>query len=375
MFRGHTFLVSLAASPLTVAELTQNGGRVVYHLDDKTPVTCAIIASDNQPGTPARCSRGWGSAKELPKSVESRIRSSRLTVVYERWVHQCLCENRLLLPCRDYPDTIAYDPYLFAGVYFTTTQLPLQLKANIIALMQFYGATYHNHLLDTTNLLVYSHVSLSPAAPRHAVTSPLAPQPLVAGGRDEEAPSSTKETEAANTSSSQQLSTGRSGDNPNEAALPSLTKLAVARQRGLACVTPQWVQLCLNTGELKPASSALGAAPLAQTPSLPSTNSSATLRTDAPVPTVTAADEIRYHEEEVDRWIDEVLSSTPPSAHPNSGGATMGACAAHLPGPSLCTVPGRPEEAAEVREALMLAAQLSLSGASVPRTRKRRRAH
>ncbi|CAM43998.1 conserved hypothetical protein [Leishmania braziliensis MHOM/BR/75/M2904] len=370
MFCGHTFLVSLAASPLTVAELTRNGARVVYDLDDKTPVTCVIIAGGNQLGTSARCSRGWTEANGLPTSMENRIRASRITVVYEHWVHECLRKSRLLLPCRDYPDTIAYDPYLFAGLRFTTTQLPLQLKANIIALMQFYGATYHNHLLDTTNLLVYSHMRLSPNSLRHAVSDPLAPLPSIADRRDTGAQSSIKEAEAANTCPGQRLSTGPSGDNPAGAAVPSLTKLAVARQHGVTCVTPQWVQLCLNAGELQPARSALAPAPLTRTLSPPSTNSSATMKADASVSNVTDANELFHCDEEVEQWISDVLMCTP-----HSGGATTDACAVRLYGPSWCTIPGQKEEVAAARETLQLAAQLCSSGTSASKTRKRRRAY
>ncbi|GET93295.1 hypothetical protein, conserved [Leishmania tarentolae] len=375
MFRGHTFLVSLTTSPLTVAALTQNDGRVVYSFDDNIPVTCVIISSNNHPGTQASCIPGAGAAKELPESVESHVRANRFTVVYEHWVHECLSKNRLLLPFRDYPDTIAYDPFLFCGVYFTTTQLPLQLKANIVALMQFYGATYHNHLLDTTNLLIYSHMNLAPPTLRHAVTSPLAPQSLVAGSRNAEALSSSKDMAAANTSPSQELLTGRSGDHPTEAAQPSLTKLAVARQRGIACVTPQWVQLCLNAGQLKPGSSALVTVSPTRAPSHPSTIPNAIIHVDAPISIVTAADQLRHHEEEVDRWIGEVLTSTPSSASPNSAGATTGACAVHLPAQSSCVVPGGKEEAAEVRRALKWNAPLALSGPAASKTRKRRRTH
>ncbi|KAG5465524.1 hypothetical protein CUR178_00229 [Leishmania enriettii] len=373
MFHGHAFVVSLTASPLTVAELTHNGARMVYDLDGETPVTCVIIASDNQLGTPVRCSRGWATRNALPTSLEGHVRARRITVVYEHWVHQCVRKRRLLLPCRDYPDAIAYDPHLFASVHFTTTQLPMQLKANIIALMQFYGATYHNHLLDITNLLVHSHVHLSPAAARNAGPGTGAPLPLDADRRDAVTVASIKDEEAANAGPGERLLTEPSSDNPTEAAKPPLTKLAVARQLGIPCVTPQWVQLCLNAGELLPVQSALASPPLARTLLHPSTESGATMQTDAPGSSVTDADELCRYEEELDRWIGEALMSTSHSAHPDCGSTPTDACAAHLHVPSSCMVPRKEEEASEAREAPKGAAQLSPSRASASKARKRRR--
>ncbi|KAG5464050.1 hypothetical protein LSCM1_00230 [Leishmania martiniquensis] len=373
MFRGHTFLVSLTASSLTVAELTHNGGRVLYELEDKIPVTCVIISSDNQPGTPARCSRGWATSNALPAAIEDHVRANRITVVYEHWVHECVCKNRLLLPCRDYPDTVAYDPYLFARIHFTTTQLPMQLKANIIALMQFYGATYHNHLLDMTNLLVHSHTRLLPAARRSVAPSALAPPPLVGDRHDAVELASIKEGEAANIGSGERWSTGPSGDNAAEAAKPSLSKLAVARQLGIPCVTPQWVQLCVNACKLLPAESALAPTLPPQTPLHPSTNPNATMLSDAPALSVTDANEIPPYEEEADRWISEVLASASRSACPHSRSAATDAYSAHPETPLSCTVSSK-EEDGEVRHAPKGAAQLSPSSASASKTRKRRRA-
>ncbi|KAG5490098.1 hypothetical protein JKF63_00217 [Porcisia hertigi] len=365
MFRGHTFLVSLAASPLTVAELTQNGGRVVYDLSTNV-VTCIIIASNNSTGTPVRCRRGWAVANALPTSMEDHVRANRITVVYEQWVHQCLSKNRLLLPCRDYPDTIAYDPHLFAGVHFTTTRLPLELKANIVALMQFYGATYHPHLLDTTNLLVYSHMSLSPVTVKNAVTSPPARPHIVPDGPNKKALSPAKESEAAKASTPQRFSPESCVAYPTEAAEPSLTKLVVARRLGIPCVTPQWVQSCLNTGGLQPPGSTLTDAPPALTPSPPVPSFSTEAQVDA--------GELRREEEEIDRWIGEVRTSMPAFARPHSGDTATDACVAHLRSLSPCMEPRGNNDAEEVCQALKLAAQLAPLGALASKTRKRRRA-
>ncbi|KPA80182.1 hypothetical protein ABB37_05163 [Leptomonas pyrrhocoris] len=250
MFAGHTFYVSLTTSPLTVAALTQRGGSVVYDVDRATSITCVVIANENvcsnaaaSPAAPPcssssaamRGGRGWAVRNKLPASAEDHIRAARVPVVYELWVHQCVRAGRPLLPCQGGPDVVAYNPFLFAGLRFTTTQLPLQLKANIVAILQFYGAEYHRHLLDTTNTVVYSHMQFKGVSSSANVSSSSSIDACPSGAVPHKSPPAAATTPTV-----------------TEAAAAPLTKLSVARERGMACVTPQWVQLCLNAGLLLP---------------------------------------------------------------------------------------------------------------------------
>ncbi|KPI88586.1 hypothetical protein ABL78_2319 [Leptomonas seymouri] len=249
MFTGHTFCVSSSTSPLTVAALTQRGGCVVYTVDHPTPITCVVIANENvsnmfeqSPAAPhlsltmaaARGGRDWAVRNKFPVFMEDRVRSARIPVVYELWVHQCMCAGRLLLPCKGSREVVAYDPFLFSGLCFTTTQLPLQLKANIVAILQFYGAEYHRNLLDTTNTVVYSHMRLKDS------------------GSACDCSSSSSLGACSSTAVHQESPPAATASTSKEPVEAPLTKLSVARERGIACVTPQWVQLCLNAGELLP---------------------------------------------------------------------------------------------------------------------------
>jgi hypothetical protein len=294
MFSGHTFCVSLATAPLTVAALTQNGGRVAYDLNHGAHITCVVIANTTkdpfslssslttQHVFPAamRGGLGWAVRNRFNASVEDSVRAARVPVVYELWVQQCVQAGRIL-PCKGGRDVVAYDPFLFAGVRFTTTQLPMQLKANIVAILQFYGGEYHRHLLDTTNVVVFSHMQLRHDANRSsgdAMTKTAASAAqgpaqteLVKGANDADActtppfHSSGSCAHAVSCAPASLLGKALLKLPPAAAAsykvvaaaaadamMSTPTKLAVARERGLLCVTPQWVQLCLNAGQLLP---------------------------------------------------------------------------------------------------------------------------
>lgn len=285
MFAGHTFCVSLTTSSLTVAALTQRGGAVVYDLGEPATITCVVIAANDDPqplqscaaaaaaaAIPAAASvrrgRGWAVRNGFAAALEDRVRAARVPVVYELWVHQSVRAGHPLLPCKGSADVVAYDPMLFAGLRFTTTQLPLQLKANIIAVLQFYGAEYHRHLLDTTNTLVYSHMQLKVHHDGSKVSNGAVGAAAVASavvGADSVQASTRRDTAASSSVCAAASTFHLSGAAPQRSppattTMPAIhdtvaapmTKLSVARQRGLRCVTPQWVQLCLNAGALLP---------------------------------------------------------------------------------------------------------------------------
>ncbi|KAK7199939.1 BRCA1 C Terminus (BRCT) domain containing protein [Novymonas esmeraldas] len=334
MFQRHVFFVSLAASPLTTVAITQHGGRVVYDLDGPDNITCVVIAAPTGGGAAARWGRGWAVANALPKSLEDHVHAHRIAVVYERWVHECLSRGRLLLPCRDYPDSIAYDPQLFADVRFTTTQLPLQLKANIVALLQFYGATYHSDMLDTTNLLVFSHTRLPPPTPsasRADVRHTRSPD----GDREAATPHHRDEPHVCARSPGQRA-----------AATPSLTKLAAARLHGIPCVTPQWVQQSLSAGAMQPTHATVAdAAPGGtRSPPPPAVCAPTAVNSAAPLSKALETDAVHWRvEEEVELCVSDAIVTS--------------------------TAPHDARESEEVREALRLAAQLVPTAP----TRKRRR--
>lgn len=376
MFDGRVFLVSPAGSPHTVAHITQNGGGVVYDLDHRTAVTCVIVAdhistgktSPSSTASAGRRTRGWATANGLAASLEDRVRASRIPVLYERWVHACLREARLLLPYRDHPDTVAYDPFLFAGLCFTTTQLlPLQLKANIVALMQFYGATYHPALLDTTNLVVYSHMRLVPPCRAEASVS-----------RDTEAGSGAVASHAVDGGGLRSSSAA----SPTAAAAaavsnPPPTKLSVARERGVPCVTPQWIQLCLTVGELQPCVAAATAASAGATRSggasapRPAILAAAAPDSAAEADTATAAaaSELADTHDAVERWIGDVLG--PLRESPEASSRANGAA---CPVPESSHAPGEAQEtsvsADELHAAVRLASS-SLAATSRKRCRDR----
>ncbi|CAD2214468.1 hypothetical protein AGDE_13277 [Angomonas deanei] len=203
------------------------------------------------------------------------LRGGRHAVVYVRWVEACLLAGRCVpvkpLPQDGYnPHTafLCYDPLFLDQVHFTTTQVPPSIKFNLIALLQFYGAHYSPHLRRSTTLVVYMPVWGPPSQ------------------RERSGPS----------------------------------KLEVAKENGITCVSLRWMQDCLQRNLLLPeerVSPSPGARPTVSPDAVaPSTQtgvlSSSEETTTAPLQ---AFKKERPTAEE--RGLSSVSSLSPPAANPS----------------------------------------------------------
>eukprot|EP00796_Vickermania_ingenoplastis_P005148 gene5148-3698_t len=157
------------------------GGRVTRELDGGAVVYCGVC-----------------NALESNTLLARLVRRRRVTIVSPAWVRECV-DADTLFPLREIPGAVLFDPLLFRGLRFTTTQLPRQIKHNVIAAVRFFGGSYSPELATDTDLLIFCRVLDAKKEVR-----------------------------------------GASGSK----------KLLAASRHKITCVTPMWVQRCIDAGRL-----------------------------------------------------------------------------------------------------------------------------
>lgn len=286
MFSSATFLVSALVQASTVAALRKERGRVIYDdaqskegrksgdevaaafgdAEDSLSTQYIVLATDSTTAIQQhRRLEFWLVENKISPSVAEYARWARIPVVTEQWVHACRCSSHIRTGISRSSDAslllndealVIYNPFLFAGVSFTTTQLPLQLKANIIAVLQFYGATYHRHLTTATQLVLYSNMPMlcqrppSKKTPLQQWRAEVLTCRSLSHGNEmiATAAAAVQETPASCMPNHLKASDGIAA---GVAPMP-VTKLEVAKLNGIPCKTPQWLQQCLSTNSLQP---------------------------------------------------------------------------------------------------------------------------
>lgn len=292
VFSGVVFLVSPAIRPTTVAAIHAQGGSTVYALPPEGVIDCAVQPDNNSsssgvatpttpaassvllllPATPDFCSH-------FSPSTVAYLRGRRIPIAYEAFIFSAVHEyhysagagavvgkdshdrksakqqqqQQMNITARAmdaargvglaatsspsaYRSLLAYNPFCLSGLVFTTTQLPRQMKANVIAAMVFYGAAYSPDLTADTDLVVHTRILPSPVAAAAAATAEKKKQTREQGGEGE--------------GEEEETGAGGAGRHPT----PAATKLAAATAHGIACVLPSWVQDCVKYGRLLPLS-------------------------------------------------------------------------------------------------------------------------
>lgn len=240
VFSDAFFLLSIGVSAATGDLIRRHGGVVLYVPDPR--VTHAVTVG---------CARSRRSCMREVNTLpgQRQLRAMRVPIIKEHGIHMYIEEQKqqarrvgdqsfhreLYHFCRE-ARMLVYDPFLFSGWVFTTTQLPRSIKRNVVAAMQFNGALYSQHLTADTNLLVYSHVlSLATRSTEVCRTAATPGDDHVQTGSSAALPSSCQTAV------------------PTEPIVTSPSKLSLARARGgVVCVTPKWVQACLGSNDILP---------------------------------------------------------------------------------------------------------------------------
>lgn len=232
IFSGHLFFVSSDLSPDICMDILKRGGRVTTKLPPGTECVHAAIVPFGNNKTSSDLEQRTRGVEPMYTPFIVFGRAYRIPVVYDHWVVDCVRENRLL-PFKGGADVVLFDPFMFEDLRFTTTQLPKYMKRNVICAMQFFGARYSSDLMSDTDVVVYTRLMMSEG-------DGLKRSPAPGPDRPPETPPR----------------------GAGEARDGRRSKLEIAREMNMFCVTPNWIQSCLQAGRRLPFPLASGVLPL-----------------------------------------------------------------------------------------------------------------
>lgn len=175
---------------------------------DGDPTSCTWSKGGGEGGGGTTTTTTTSSAPPLLTSpswlnvIPSFCHRARIVVVYDTWIDACIREE-MLLPLKENPPLpheddgnhyydhyydhydgcrrplLVYDPFMFRGVRFTTSQLPKCVKQNVTALLIYYGAAYSPDLTMDTDMLVFFRLHCSPRVLLSSSSSTMdSPSPL-----------------------------------------------------------------------------------------------------------------------------------------------------------------------------------------------------